>query len=431
MNSRLEMVVQSLKEGSLDRTLYEIISEMTAEEWVSSINNPEYLSLLQPYLIYTYDAEKIEEICEKGDTQVVARTLTDAWFAVYCGGSNEESEQPPLLDLAGTPALLPLFSGHLINIVSKANYSHDTAPFIRDKFKHLSNEMLNYTKSQNYNERFLITGCHEKHPMFPVYHDYDENKVNDAFTLLYLVSSISKLTGMLDFEHMTPERQSMLDNGNILSLIETSKVGETKKRRNLKQYESVEQFITDNYSAYCHLFSEFFFDSKEIAYQRTLYSRGLVQPPVQPATEEVVKVEVDEGNLELPSIEIDQDHLNTKGDKGLFSKVMDSIKNALSDDDSDEENEKPQVADTKTIAKKKKAEKPKPVIKEEENDINELIYPSKKKKGNGMVLAAVVLIGFIGLISWISLVTNGEKSDTSIIEQNSKEESQFKVVIVE
>lgn len=420
MTSRIEIINQTLKSNQLDRTLYEMISDLTAEEWITALQDQDLAAQLRQYLIYTYNCDLIEEIAEKSDQQLISKALVDAFFDVYCGGSTEPESQPSISILGGKPCLKTLFNGHMISVISKAEYDTDISNFIRSRLKQLTSELLAVSLDSQQKCEQIMAGVFEKHPMFPVMHDVDKTELANAMQLFYVLTAISRMTGMLQLETMSSTREAMLTTGDIEGLITSSDCSQTKKALHLKDYKEIEAFITSHFESFVQYFSNCFFDENETSYLLTIYKRGLVvHKPVETVVE-LDEVKIEEHHLELPTIEVNDTTSCSSESQNILVAIKNKLKSFLTDDESEIE-QKTQVQNEQIEATN---------AKNDDNDINEIIFSSQKKKGgSGIMLFAV--IGFIGMVAWMSFIGKEQKNDSSIIEQNSKEESQFKVVIVE
>ncbi|CAH7352822.1 hypothetical protein VCHA53O466_40134 [Vibrio chagasii] len=427
--TRLDVLRETIKSEEYDKHFYEVVDSMTAEEWAEAISNQKDFAVLIPYLIFTYDNEKVEAIHELIG-EGLGQALATAWFEIYHANSHDEDEQPTIAKLGEEPCLVPLLSGHLLKMLETAGYGSEFNEFVRIKHNAIIKNLVEFAGTVN--DRHLariVYGAGRTGSIFPIMSDYDTSDLPYLIGYAYLLSTISYASDMLclqDFKDLTSEEDltKALNDRKLEMIVDAVGLSETKKRRCFKDLQSVEQYIKDSISTYMEQFSSLTVPSNERVYLASLFASGVIgQELVVDVDEdsETVKVgnisdiEIDDDGI--PSINLDTD-LESVDFAGGASEVMDG-------ESSSNEQVEPEKQASAFFNKIRDLFATDEEVRGSEDDseaVDELIISNKpKKRGFNPLLIAVVALGFM---SWL-YYSKGEASESeSIIGQQIGAEQQ-------
>lgn len=441
MTTKLELLKATLTEGELDRHFFEIVSAMDVSDWCAVLSDQDTYKGILPYLIYTYDEEKMDEV-EMECGEVLGQALAVAWFEVYHGNTHDKDSQPSISDLGGIPCIVPLLTGHILKKIDNAGYDKSFNLFISQKYGEMIADFVTFADSVSPSHlKRVIFGTVRNDPRFPMLSDYSSTGIGKLTEYAYLVSSIQYVVDLIGLNELGEDECADiiagLDSKNIMTnyrgIMAAAGFGETKTRRNLKRIVDVEEFIVAKMNGFEGQFSSMTLIVREQHYLTHLYVSGRLSTSCEDPSSELIneqeenaeevgvldfnlELNLDSGDYNGPKNKVFVDKIGEGGlsvfCQGIFKSIA-SIFSNLKGDAVATDRDKPLAADKSPSSS---------------SSLDELIISSTAKKRG--FNPAWVLIIFAGVISWGYSARGHDDESVSFIDQKmgDDEASQFPIV---
>lgn len=445
MQNRLKLINNSLKVGETGGFIFDAITDFSPSEWAEAYSNIQEYRELMPYLVYAYDASKVEQIAKLIGHDNLARLMIDLWFEIFHGNTQEESAQPSIFELGNKPCLLPLFELHMLTMMTASGYDSETNTVIRKKFKSIVSSFTDLLSNPKVAKE-VLAGTLGNTDKYPKIFDYDDKRLNDAINKANLMASISLATSILSVNVSSETKTKMLEQGDLEGLISISNFSSLDKQHNCSIIKSVESYIVEHFPSETDWMSEMTLDANESHYIRSLYIRGLL---IYTSTHDEI-VHSKAGRLNIPTLsECSDDESSGSLFKGLFSRIKSLLSEEKEGDskivwsssphesgsgyDSIRSHRLDQDGYDPLLETHDQFEDRMSKVDKEESleDLLILNQQSKRKKNKGyftLLLAGLGIAIVAGL--FFSHHVEDESDGTTVISQNTQEESKFKVVIV-
>lgn len=455
MNNRTDIVYESLTGYGLDKNIFNVVSNITAEEWLQLISQKDtkggsdkYLKLI-PYLIHSYDEEKIMEMIQKSSFPTVSYALVDAWFSAIYGETMVADLQPTFNDITRKPSLLYIFEGHLLRVIESAEYEEDISSFITTKFKMMLREYTSVLTSKNGQSEGLklLIGATTGTSVYPPLTDYSLDRLESVNNFVCFLSAIDMCVGSFEAKGaINAYDQELISSGQFELLIERNTNSRKQQYSNQNQFNEAFEYVMQNFERHVERFSGFMFTD----YEKELLAYVFKAKGLNVATEEVQYEQSAE-----PTEGMDDLQLNPLA--GVENDLHDNVLN-LSDAATEERSSKREgngfdasklIAKVKCFFTSEKTEvvgesdtQAKPVQQptvaqaapqNEDAGYSDILITGKKKNNNALWFIG---IGLVAAISALTLIGNGMGTEKeSIIDktQNQSGEgnvSQYKTIKV-
>lgn len=272
MNNRTDIVYESLTGYGLDKNIFNVISNITAEEWLQLISQKDtkggsdkYLKLI-PYLIHSYDEDKIMEMIQKSSFPTVSYALVDAWFSVIYGETMVADLQPTFNDITRKPSLLYIFEGHLLRVIESAEYEEDISSFITTKFKMMLREYTSVLTSKNGQSDGLklLIGATTGTSVYPPLTDYSLDRLESVNNFVCFLSAIDMCVGSFEAKcAINAYDQELISSGQFELLIERNTNSRKQQYSNQNQFNEAFEYVKQNFERHVERFSGFMFTDYE------------------------------------------------------------------------------------------------------------------------------------------------------------------------
>lgn len=266
MVNRITMAAESIKNDDCGKHVFNIVENFSAEEWQCAINmNDANYELLKPYLLYTYDKTKIEELIELTSIQTVSHALVEAWFCVIYGRRQEKDLQPSFKDVTRAPILIHIFEGHLLQIIEQAEYNEDISDFITSKFKMLLNEYFNVlSKKKNpADAKKALIGASTGSTQYPPITDYSSDRLENINEFVCFLMAIDMCIKCLNTDYENSNDKEMIRNGSFHELIVNNSPSVKEKYQNERNFTESYNYVSDKFEKHINQLSAYMFSNEE------------------------------------------------------------------------------------------------------------------------------------------------------------------------
>ncbi len=272
MNSSIDIAFDSLKSCGLDKNIFNVINNLSAEDWLNIFKMKEtdkglvVYNTLIPYLIYGYNDDTAAKIASLSSTDTLAYALAESWFAVIYGGKTEKDLHPTFNDLTRTPTLLHIFEGNILRRIEAGKFPEDISDFITTKFKYVLREYIDMYKgkSKSSNEcNKVLVGATSNSSAFPPLSDYSLDRLESINSFVLFLAALEVCIESFNTTSFDKYDIDMIQNGKLHELID--KKADTVKMRyqNIRQFDSAYDYVKDNISTFVDRFSSYMFSHAE------------------------------------------------------------------------------------------------------------------------------------------------------------------------
>lgn len=266
------MVYDALLGGGLDKNIFNIVSNITAEEWLYLISQKEtklgedrYNQII-PFLICTYDENKIMEMIQKSSFSSVSYALVDAWYSVIYGNTMVMDLQPSFSDIARKPALLHVFEGHLLRVIESADYEEDISSFITTKFKMMLREytgVLTSKGGQAEGQKLLI-GASSGTSLYPPVTDYSLDRLESVNNFIFFLSALDMCVASFQVTgEINTYDSELIRSGEFDVLIERNTTSRKQQYSCQNQFNEAYEYVLEHIERHMSRFSGFMFTDYE------------------------------------------------------------------------------------------------------------------------------------------------------------------------
>lgn len=450
MNNRIDITYQSLQSSGVDKNILNVIANFSAEEWIQVIAQKDTFEgkgryeLLIPYLIYTYDELKVQEIADKSSEQEISFALVDSWYAAIYGNQTEKDLQPSFGDLTRTPTLLHVFEGYLIKRIEQAEYGEDISSFITVKFKMMLKEYLEVIKAKDSNKteaKKLLIGAISGGSAYPPITDYSLDRLESINNFVYFLAALDLCVNAFCINGEEDYNKEMIRNGKMHELIERNSENVKVRYQNEREFKGAYEYVFSNFEQYMDRFSAYMFNEYEKELLAFIFRSKELDIEHEDSHEEDFKLNSiqnsnDEDDFELESL---QAHCNqkqaeilpkrekTNEEFSFFGKLI-NILNSFGEINPEDNKKSKEGKDSES--KDRKNENKIQRKQYADNSYDSLVLTAKKKNSN---LPMVLFIVSIIAVSLLVAVNRGD-TEQSIIDKSQslsgvENKSEFRTII--
>ncbi|ELP5898410.1 hypothetical protein QTV49_000284 [Vibrio vulnificus] len=450
MNNRIEIAYQSLRSSSIDRNIHNVITNFSAEEWIQIIEQKDtfedkgkYETLI-PYLIYTYDEKKIQEIADKSSEQEISFALVDSWYAAVYGNQTEKDLQPTFGDLIRTPILLHTFEGYLLKRIEQADYGEDISSFITVKFKMMLKEYLEALKGKESNKteaKRVLIGATSGGSAYPPITDYSLDRLESINNFVYFLAALDICVNAFSISGDENYNKELIRQGKLYDLIERNSENVKVRYQNEREFKDAYEYVLLNFEHYIDRFSSYMFNEYEQELLALIFRSSDLALKADIENDDDLKLNLNQFNQDEDDFELEPLHANrhegeneilptkeSKKEKVTFGEKIKKLLNSLGETDADRDESKID----RQIAKKSEVKKVEVSNSEkyEDTSYDSLVFTAKKKSSN--LPLALILASIVG-ISVLVAVNRGD-SEQSIIDKSqsisgAEKQSEFRTII--
>lgn len=452
MNNRIDIAYQSLRSSGIDKNIHNVIANFSAEEWIQVIVQKDTFEgkgkyeVLIPYLIYTYDELKIQEIADKSSEQEISFALVDSWYAAVYGNQTEKDLQPSFGDLIRTPILLHVFEGHLLKRIEQADYGEDISSFITVKFKMMLKEYLEVLKAKESNKteaKKVLIGATSGGSAYPRISDYSLDRLESINNFVYFLAALDICVNAFSINGDENYNKELIRQGKLYDLIERNSENVKVRYQNEREFKDAYEYVFSKFEQYVERFSGYMFNEYEQELLALIFRSTDLALESDIKHDDDLKLNLnhhnqdeDEDDFELEPLQVNRDEEQNqilpkrekKIEKVTFFEKIKNLLNSLGETDTDREES--QVG--RKVVKNSEVKKEEAPNREqyEDTSYDSLVFTAKKKSSN--LPLALIITSIIG-ISVLVAVNRGD-SEQSIIDKSQsisggEKQSEFRTII--
>lgn len=450
MNNRIDIAYQSLRSSSIDKNIHNVIANFSAEEWIQVIAQKDTFEgkgkyeVLIPYLIYTYDELKIQEIADKSSEQEISFALVDSWYATVYGNQTEKDLQPSFGDLIRTPILLHVFEGHLLKRIEQADYGEDISSFITVKFKMMLKEYLEVLKAKESNKteaKKVLIGATSGGSAYPPISDYSLDRLESINNFIYFLAALDICVSAFSISGDENYNKELIRQGKLYELIERNSENVKVRYQNEREFKDAYEYVTSNFEQYVERFSGYMFNEYEQELLALIFQSTDLAQEADTVHDDDLKLDLnqlnqDEDDFELEPLQAHRDDeqceilpkREKKIEKVTFAGKIKNLLNSLGETDTGREEGQ---VDRRAVKNSEVTKEESPNREQyEDTSYDSLVFTAKKKSSN--LPLALIIASIIG-ISVLVAVNRGD-SEQSIIDKSQsisgeEKQSEFRTII--